>query len=907
MGRYGPRIGFVLSAAAVVLAAVGGSAVALGAPAWLAGAVAAVSALTAGTTVDRVFRGRDERAGAKRRRREVLDPLREQELGGRNDLLGLLRADRSPMPFRGRQREIGRMADWCADDAACPVMMVSGPAGVGKSRLALEFASRLPGQWEAGWLHPGAGEAAISAVGACGDPAVVLVDDADGRADVVPLLNALAEEHTGPAIRVLLVTRSAAGLRASLAARLEERYTWIADRAVEVALQPQGGREDFERWFGEAVSAFAATQGTAVPALPASFRAGEVDAAQPMLVLLAQALLAVLDHAGGGDPRDLSSGQVAQALMKHEAHRWRSMSATWEWGSGGPLPEALQERSIAAFALLGPADQTEAEEIIRRIPELRDAPAERLFAVAAWVAALYPARGNGPLIRPDMIGEWFVVSQLSAHPVLARSLRVGLTDAQAARALSFLARAADRIDQASKLFADFAAGDVRRQVLAAAEAALTGDAGRRLLDAVVARHIMSSHEWTIDQLIDLNRLIPEHVLQQTRVAIVELIVSLYRAMAAEDPVIHQASLANVLQAFGSGLAQVGRYQDAVAATEEAITLYRGLAADNPTFDRTDLAPALTDLGRRLAQVGRYQDAVAATEEAITLYRGLAADNLASHQEALAEALHTLGYVFAAVRRYQEAAAATEEAVTLYRGLAADNPIYDRANLASAVMNLGSWLSEIGRHPVALAAAEEAVTLYRGLAADHPATHEAGYAKALFGLAGRLVQVGRSQDALPVIQESVTLYRSLAADNPAVHSAALAFALINLAPPLGEAGRHQDALAAVQEAVTLTRRLAADNPAVHQANLANALLHLSDLLERVGNHDDALASRTESVHIYGELASGDPDVYQDEYRLRLSALRRDFDRHGMRDEALLHHLNNQPKQAQRHPSDELPRL
>ncbi len=55
-----------------------------------------------------------------------------------------------------------------------------------------------------------------------------------------------------------------------------------------------------------------------------------------------------------------------------------------------------------------------------------------------------------------MIGEWFVVSQLTAHPGLAQSLQTGLTDPQATRALSFLARAADRLEAAGHLFEDFA-------------------------------------------------------------------------------------------------------------------------------------------------------------------------------------------------------------------------------------------------------------------------------------------------------------------------------------------------------------------------------------------------------------------------------------------------------------------
>ena len=268
------RLGLVLVVAAVVLAGVGGAAVGLGAPAWLAGAVAAVSALVAGIVVDRVNAGRDQREAAHERRRQVLDDLRDTGPVDRDDVLGLLLAGRCPMSFRGRSRELGQLAGWRAGERGCPVVMISGPAGVGKSRLALEFASRLPPGWVAGWLHAGAGAAAVDAMRACGDPAVIVVDDADGSTDLVTLLEALAERHEDPAVRVVLVTRSAAGLRAALMGQLEERHGWIVSGAAELDLGTEGGQDDQIRWFGEAVTAFAATlnvparPGRAVPARP---------------------------------------------------------------------------------------------------------------------------------------------------------------------------------------------------------------------------------------------------------------------------------------------------------------------------------------------------------------------------------------------------------------------------------------------------------------------------------------------------------------------------------------------------------------------------------------------------------------------------------------------------------------
>ena len=777
------------------------------------------------------------------------------------------------MPFRGRSRELRQLADWLADDRAGPVLMVSGPAGVGKSRLALEFASRLPQDWAAGWLHAGTGDIAVGAVRACGDPAIMLVDDADGRADLVPLLESLAEQHENPVTRVVLVTRSAVGLRSALMSQLTERHAWVASGAPQLELDLEGGHDDQIRWFGEAVSAFAAALDGPVPALPERFPQGQGGAVQPFVVLQAQALLAVLGADGAHrDPRELPFGQLAGALMSHEQRRWQAMAATWNWGRGGPLSAMLQGRSIAALALLGADGDAEAEEILRRVPELRDAPAERLSGISSWIAALYPASpGPAPRIRPDMIGEWFVVRELTEHSALTQSLRMGLTDDQAARALGFLARAADRLESASHLFDEFATGDIHRRILAAALAARTGEVGRRLLDAVIAAQIGSAGEWTLDQLTELQRLLPEHVLLLTHIKIVALIVTLYRAQPADDPARHQADLATALGNLGNWLYEVGRYQEALDAAQEAVTLRRAQPADNPARHQADLAIALGNLGNLLGEVGRYQEALDAAQEAVTLRRAQPADDPARHQADLATALGNLGNWLYEVGRYQEALDAAQEAVTLRRAQPADNPARHQADLATALGNLGAQLAEVGRYQEALDAAQEAVTFYRALAADDPARHQADLASALNNLGIWLGEVGCYQEALDAAQEAVTLRRAQAADNPARHQADLAMALNNLGNWLGEVGRYQEALDAAQEAVTLRRAQAADNPARHQADLAMALNNLGNKLAEVGRYQEALDAAQEAVTLRRAQAADNPARHQADLAMALGNL------------------------------------
>jgi hypothetical protein len=134
-GRQARNWRFVV-AGAVVLAAVGGATLGFGAPVWVAAAIGAVTALVAATAVIRVDNARERRAAALEGRRRVLDTLRaaaaadraDAVAANRADVLGLLRADRSPMPFRGRVRELRELAEWRANERASPVLMLTRSA-----------------------------------------------------------------------------------------------------------------------------------------------------------------------------------------------------------------------------------------------------------------------------------------------------------------------------------------------------------------------------------------------------------------------------------------------------------------------------------------------------------------------------------------------------------------------------------------------------------------------------------------------------------------------------------------------------------------------------------------------------------------------------------------------------------
>ncbi len=100
-----------------------------------------------------------------------------------------------PAPFRSRDTELARLVDWCAGTGP-RTHLVSGPAGVGKTRLALELAGRVAR--DVTFLAPD------EDLPDCERPLLVIVDDAETRAAQVTRLVRAAQ---GRDVCVLLLAR----------------------------------------------------------------------------------------------------------------------------------------------------------------------------------------------------------------------------------------------------------------------------------------------------------------------------------------------------------------------------------------------------------------------------------------------------------------------------------------------------------------------------------------------------------------------------------------------------------------------------------------------------------------------------------------------------------------------------
>jgi hypothetical protein len=316
---------------------------------------------------------------------------------GAREVVHWLTAPFSPTRLWGREPLRDQLVAWCVDrdPGGGVVRVLTGPAGVGKSRLALAVGESLPAGWATGRLL-GSGDGLVERIDAAGDPTLVLVEDAD-RVPGLDILITRAARHPG-LIRLLLLTRTDASLRS-----LPD--TVLPQVTRTVALAPIGEAADRQRWFTEAVRDYA--RALRVPPPDLSDRPVGHDE-DTLLVLHARALLAVLGRAG---IRGWSLTNIATELVGLETRTWDTDLPRLPDGCDA---DVLAE-AVTVLLLLPAQTLDEAAEVLRRVPQLsHDTAHQSRVAVARWAYRRYPPGPDHRLnLRPHLIAERLLLNTLS--------------------------------------------------------------------------------------------------------------------------------------------------------------------------------------------------------------------------------------------------------------------------------------------------------------------------------------------------------------------------------------------------------------------------------------------------------------------------------------------------------------
>lgn len=813
---------------------------------------------------------------------DLLVPVDEDRLPEDPPPSALLNARYEVVPFReqGRESILAELDRWCDEAPAVAVRLLHAEAGVGKTRLAIEWMRRRQALgWAAGFLAKEISKDWFERLWALGQPLLVVLDYAESRTDLraalLRVLRYAQQEEAGSLrrVRLLLLARSNGdwwqGLRQSDPV-LDE---WLGATPPHELTPLATHLGEREKVFHEAAERFARMRGRRYErraSIPLTDRRFE------RVLYLHMAALVAVEGIG------FEANTLMEVVLDHEERFWEARARLDEVTSS--FLRALARQMIAAATLCGGfADLDIAVATTERIlgHTLSDDEKELLWLLYR----IYQRTGSGaskflPALEPELLGEGMVLRV--ASPKLAEERAPP----------DWIARVFPPSEETDAVGTGFEvlgrASAVRPDVVRPwIERLLAGPLlhrGRLALEASKAIGLHTAFSVLGDALADQLEARGDVALarQLEAVGIPHSTVSLRRVgewvsrtlvqgLGVSEEAGALAERARLQNNLGARLSDLGRHEEALKATEQAVRFYRALVQRHPDTFGSSLAASLGNLSSRLSEMGQREEALQAAQEAVELYRELTQRNPDTFQQGLAMSLGNLSTRLSNVGHREEALKAAEEAVELYLLLAQRNPYAFQPDLASSLDALGISLSELRRLEEALKATQEAVELYRVLAYRHPDAFQPDLARTLNNLGNRLGDVGHREEALKAAMEAAELYRMLAQRNPDAFQPGLAMSLNNLGLGLSDLGRLEEALKATAEAVELYRMLAHRNPGAFQVNVAKCLSNLGARLIQLGRYEEGLKSSEEAVEIYRMLAQQHPGVFQPDLSMSLSNL------------------------------------
>jgi hypothetical protein len=519
------------------------------------------------------------------------------------------------VPYRSRPVEESRLEAWLGDrKERVSVLMLTGPAGQGKTRLAGHVASSCHAKgWAVGQAVPhGPRQLSASRMKATlltdTQPLIVVVDYAERwRLDVLTELVAnLSQDHRSRRLRVLMLSREGQSVWETVAAELDRIQLKLKNPAhedpgdserdsVELVKPIALGEFTAQRVeaFADAIDAFRRhLKGPHVPQPPVDVH----DAVYGSPLTLHMAALAAAYAAAGARPApdNWEPQALSRYLLNHERRYWEATSAA-PMGTAA-MPTNVIEETVWWATLFGPVVSQKAALGVLRAVRLADGPAEAERLLNVYERLYPPVReartgqqaAHSDVVtllpmQPDRLGEDLVGSYLASHPHALEKIanligtedgpRYGTGTLDLRRCMTVLTGTADRHPAAADaLFALLR----QRPVLAVL--------GGPVVVQFVADHAPADLAGAVGEQLPVHSTPSGPTLPQYDADLVGPAASLARRFVTQLPAGAAPELrASLLLNLGNRLAHLSRHEEARVALSEAAGIYRRLAVADPGY------------------------------------------------------------------------------------------------------------------------------------------------------------------------------------------------------------------------------------------------------------------------------------------------------------------------------------
>ncbi len=423
---------------------------------------------------------------------------------------------------------------------------------------------------------------------------------------------------------------------------------------------------------------------------------------------------------------DLASSLAVHERALEEAPALRDVLNVLTWGAPSPVSQALIG---AMLPDVDPVDLAQALVLGSSLRILQPVAGEKRYALHRLVAEVRRAQA-------DLEEAW--------------------ATATAQRVAAWFRERRDDFTRLSDYEADFDQLDAWRQHVRHHDPVLgaellwlqaypayhrgQGVVANRLVDAALAELEATSGDRELEAHLrhDLSTTLAMMGQHAEALALAEEALAIRRVMPGEQ----QLDLAQALDNVGSTLQALGRNEEALDVKRQALTIRQAnlIGRDPDTAQWRDTARSLGNFGTSLDTLGRNEEALDVKRQALTIRQG----KLGKQHPDTAHSLDSIGVTLSNMGQRAEALTLAEQALEIRRAVLGEQ----HPDTARSLDSVGVTLSNMGRQPKAIEHFRQALDISSGtLGERHPTT---------VGVLGHLVTAlkrnGSAMGALPTIQK-----------------------------------------------------------------------------------------------------------------------------------------------------------
>lgn len=764
----------------------------------------------------------------------------------------------------GRERELVKLSNWASLGRKLSIAVLSGGAGIGKTRLAAHFAEVMTKQgWQTGFVEAVSGSHSFSNSGEIiNDESplppkgiLLLLDSPENQSHLLNNVLESLKYVDGSAkchIRLLLISREPP----------EKWKNQLADIAHAFSIQSSIqllhlGNSDAEELCKKCIHTLSPKPDNIVFDSEEfiEWLNKELELNGRPLFVLAYALMRTLSP---NDSIPIGADLLLSLLERHFLPVLKTKAKQLS------IPEDTLIRLTALTAISGSLSNESIESLAeKQISGLAlSLGKDQLNGnwVDQWKAkGVLNKQGQLPAVKPDILAAVLLATTLSfcndhrqPHWIAFALFANGNTTEKISDAVSRFSHV--HYDYENTFEEDY---DISPFLSSIEENASLASSLQPFLDSsdlnilsqqlsskvfiAVAKPIISSNEPSLSTASLLNNLSTCFATlgdDQQSLSLVKRAVKMYKQLAERSTACFPEVAASLTNQSAASF-QLGDYAEGLSSVSEAVEIYDRLAKHDPAIYETQLAIALNNQSVCAFEVGDHQLALNTANKAIEINRRLTSNPTANNEPNLAMTLVTLSNRLSSLGYNDHALTPITEAIEIYNRLAEQNAPSYKPYLAAALHNQSNIYSSLNLHDKALTSSQGAIAIREKLVLQNAAAFEADYASTLCIQADNFFQLDCYRHSVESANHAIEIYQKLISNFPAIsrHKLGLAASLHNLSNALSALGKDSEALIKISTSIELLEPLYNQAQATYLVHLARALSTKAKIYTKIGDEKE----------------------------------------------------------------------